>query len=83
MTDKLRHNLLPFILSAAFSCTFITTSTSFTADQSLNVNKSIKSAIDTMNTTMFTYNRYQAGFACRENGWEFCEGWAYRRGRLA
>ncbi len=31
----------------------------------------------------FTYNRYQAGFACRENGWEFCEGWVYRRGRLA
>lgn len=83
MTDKLRYNLLPFILSAAFSCTLITTSTSLTADQSLNVNKNIKSAIDTMSTTMFSYNRYQAGFACRENGWEFCEGWAYRRGRLA
>lgn len=30
-----------------------------------------------------SYNRYQAGFACRENGWEFCENWAFRRGRLA
>lgn len=83
MTDKLRNNLLPFILSAAFSCTFIMTSTYFTAEQSLSVNKHAKPAKDTMSTTMFTYNRYQAGFACRENGWEFCEGWAYRRGRLA
>lgn len=30
-----------------------------------------------------SFNRYQAGFACRENGWEFCEKWAYPRGLLA
>lgn len=30
-----------------------------------------------------SYNRYQAGFACRENGWEFCAKWAYPRGLLA
>lgn len=28
-------------------------------------------------------NRYQAGFVCRENGWEFCAKWAYPRGLLA
>ncbi|AQS36025.1 hypothetical protein Sps_00833 [Shewanella psychrophila] len=31
----------------------------------------------------FSFNRYQAGFACRENGWEFCQKWAYPRGLLA
>ena len=30
-----------------------------------------------------SFNRYQAGFACRENGWEFCAKWAYPRGLLA
>ncbi|WP_076411476.1 hypothetical protein [Shewanella sp. UCD-KL12] len=35
------------------------------------------------NPITLSYNRYQAGFACRENGWEFCQGWVYRRGRLA
>lgn len=42
-------------------------------------------SVQTLNSNPLTlsYNRYQAGFACRENGWEFCQGWVYRRGRLA
>lgn len=30
-----------------------------------------------------TFNRYQAGFVCRERGWEFCTGWSYSTSRLA
>lgn len=40
--------------------------------------------------TMFTesihevsFNRYQAGFVCRERGWEFCIGWSYSHSRMA
>lgn len=30
-----------------------------------------------------SFNRYQAGFVCRERGWEFCVGWSYTHSRIA
>ncbi len=30
-----------------------------------------------------SFNRYQAGFVCRERGWEFCTGWSYSKSRMA
>lgn len=30
-----------------------------------------------------SFNRYQAGFFCRERGWEFCANWSYTQSRIA
>ncbi|MBW8186302.1 hypothetical protein [Shewanella nanhaiensis] len=40
-------------------------------------------AASTTVSQQLTFNRYQAGFVCRERGWEFCTGWSYSTSRLA
>ena len=52
----------------------------------LNGSKSVdlQGMILVKNSTIeLSFNRYQAGYVCRERGWEFCFSWSYSTSRLA
>ncbi|NRD73976.1 hypothetical protein HQQ94_12155 [Shewanella sp. VB17] len=53
----------------------------------LNVSKSVDVQVHVLmqddSAINISFNRYQAGYVCRERGWEFCFSWSYSTRRLA
>ncbi|BAJ02060.1 hypothetical protein [Shewanella violacea] len=80
MTDKWKCKFVPLVI-----CFSLVALLNISAINSLDTsaNPSPTSVVSNLSQLTLSYNRYQAGFACRENGWEFCEGWFYRRARVA
>ena len=83
---KLKLDSTRVFPAAAFTALIVigalSSSTSQTFDSATQAAKLATPSTHTQGVRL-SYNRYQAGFACRENGWEFCAKWAYPRGLLA